>query len=185
MPSGKTFRYLFIVSAVIIAIASVWITNALVNKLKEEERKRIEIWIESIVLNSTMNSEEIDPGVFNDYNTLMKNIAEGNTTIPAILTNDSGELVDYKNLNLPEENQDEYIKTKIKKFANTHERIEAEVDEKLTLYVYYDDSTVLKQLQLFPFIQLAVVFIFIIISFLALNSTKKAEQNKFWVGLSK
>jgi signal transduction histidine kinase len=183
--SGKTFRYFFIISAVIIAIASVWVTNALVNKLKEEERKRIEIWIESVALNSSLNSEEIDQGAFNDYNALMSKIAEENTTIPVIVTYDSGEVLDSKNIQTPEENKDEYLNNKIKKFANTHDRIEAKLDENLILYVYYDDSTVLKQLQLFPFIQLTVVFIFIIISFLALNSTQKAEQNRVWVGLSK
>jgi signal transduction histidine kinase len=183
--SGKTFRYLFIISAVIIAIASVWITNALVDKLKEEERKRIEIWIESVALNASLNSEETDPGAFNDYNALMTKIAEENTTIPVIVTYDSGDVFDHKNIQIPEQTSDQYLKNKAAKFASKHDRIEMKLAEDLVLYVYYDDSSVLKQLQLFPFIQLTVVFIFIIISFLALNSTQKAEQNKVWVGLSK
>jgi signal transduction histidine kinase len=183
--SGKAFRYFFIISAVIIAIASGWVTNALVNKLKEEERKRIEIWIESVALNSSLNSEEIDPDAFNDYNALMTKIAEENTTIPVIVTYDSGVVLDYKNIQAPDEDTDEYLKGKIKKFENTHDRIEVKLDENLILYVYYDDSTVLKQLQLFPFIQLTVVFVLIIISFFALSSTQKAEQNRVWVGLSK
>ncbi|GHT76096.1 two-component sensor histidine kinase [Bacteroidia bacterium] len=185
MRSGKTFRYLFIVSAIIIAIVSVWVTNVLVDKLKEEERKKIEIWAESVVLNSSLNAETIDPGAFNDYNALMTKITEGNTTIPVIVTYDTGEVLDYKNIQVPEQGRDSFLKNKIKKFADKHHRIEARLDENFILYVYYDDSTVLKQLQLFPFVQLTVVFIFIIISFLALNSTQKAEQNKVWVGLSK
>ncbi|MDR0863332.1 MAG: HAMP domain-containing histidine kinase [Candidatus Symbiothrix sp.] len=178
-------RYLFITAAIIIAIASVWITNTLVDELKEEERKRIEIWAESVVLNSNPDSEAVDPGAFNDFNALMTKIAEGNTTIPVIVTYDSGEVLDYKNIQLPEQNPEQYLENRIRQFAKKHDRIETQVDENLVLYFYYDDSTVLKQLQWFPFVQLAVVFIFIIISFLALNSTRKAEQNKVWVGLSK
>ena len=185
MRSGKTFRYLFIISAIVIAIVSVWVTNVLVNKLKEEERKKIEIWVESVVLNSSLNAETIDPDAFNDYNALMTKITEGNTTIPVIVTYDSGEVLDFKNIQVPEQGRDLFLKNKIKQFASRHDRIEARFDENFVLYVYYDDSTVLKQLQLFPFVQLTVVFIFIIISFLALNSTQKAEQNKVWVGLSK
>ena len=185
MRSGKTFRYLFIVSAIVIAIVSVWVTNVLVDKLKEEERKKIEIWAESVVLNSSLNAETIDPDAFNDYNALMTKITEGNTTIPVIVTYDSGEVLDFKNIQVSEQNRDLFLKNKIKRFASRHDRIEARFDENFMLYVYYDDSTVLKQLQLFPFVQLTVVFIFIIISFLALNSTQKAEQNKVWVGLSK
>ena len=185
MRSGKTFKYLFIVSAIIIAIVSVWVTNVLVDKLKEEERKKIEIWTESVVLNSSLNAETIDPDAFNDYNALMTKITEGNTTIPVIVTYDTGEVLDVKNIQVPEQGRDLFLQNKIKQFAGRHDRIEARFDENFVLFVYYDDSTVLKQLQLFPFVQLTVVFIFIIISFVALNSTQKAEQNKVWVGLSK
>ena len=178
--SGKQFKYSFIIIAVIIAIASVWITNVLVNELKEEERKKIELWAESVLLISTV-SDDADDGVLSF---LLKN-TQGNTTIPAILTNDSGEVQNHVNIKLPEQNIDQFIEKKILKFAKSREPIIIELDEETKQYVYYDDSGVLKQLQWFPFVQLGVVFIFIIISFLALNSTKKAEQNKVWVGLSK
>ncbi|GHT11565.1 two-component sensor histidine kinase [Bacteroidia bacterium] len=189
--SGKTFRYFFIISAVIIAIASVWVTNVLVNKLKEEERKKIEIWAESVALIASQalledtNSESFNNDYAINYDKLLMNLIEGNTTIPVILIDNSGKESESKNIQIPEENKDEYLKSKIKKFADKHDPIEIKSDENHISYVYYDDSTVLKQLQLFPFVQLTVVFIFIIISFLALNSTQKAEQNRVWVGLSK
>jgi signal transduction histidine kinase len=185
--SGKTFRYLFIFVALIIAITSVWITNALVNELKEEERKKIEIWTESVALISAQAAISDDTGtdVFNNYDKLLVNVIESNTTIPVILTDNSGEVLDFKNIQVPEQDKDEYLKGKIRKFTNIHDRIETQLDDNFVLYVYYDDSTVLKQLQLFPFVQLGVVFVFVVVAFLALNSTKKAEQNKVWVGLSK
>jgi signal transduction histidine kinase len=185
--SGKTFKYFFVVSAVIIAIVSVWVTNVLVSKLKEEERKKIEIWVESVALNARLGSkevEEVDPDAYNDYNALTTKITEGNTTIPVIAMYDYGDILDSKNIQLPDQNADQYLKNKIKAFASKHGRIETKVDEDI-VFVYYDDSSVLKQLQLFPFVLLTIVFIFIIISFLALNSTQRAEQNRVWVGLSK
>ncbi|MDR2692379.1 MAG: HAMP domain-containing histidine kinase [Dysgonamonadaceae bacterium] len=185
----KIFRYLFIVTAIVIAIASVWVTNVLVNGLKEEERKKIEVWAESLVLlMSQPEFEDLDKAVeeaSNRYKSHLLNIIQDNTTIPVIVTDEAGNVADKKNIEVPEQDAEEYLKGKIKKFSNRHKPVEIKSIEDIKICVYYDDSTILKSLQLFPFVQLAVVFIFIAISFLALNSTKKAEQNRVWVGLSK
>ena len=186
--SGKTFRYLFIIIAVIIAIASVWVTNSLVKELKEEERKKIENWAEAVKTLQTMAMQtlpdNVDPNIFNEYDKMLVNIIQENTTIPLIHIDNQGTVLAEINIKIPERNHEQYIQDKIKDFSKKHEPIVFKLDEDVQ-YVYYDDSTVLKQLQLFPYIQLTVVFIFIIISFFALSSTQKAEQNKVWVGLSK
>ena len=185
----KSFRYPFIITAVVIAIASVWITNVLVNELKEEERKKIEVWAESLaLLMSQPEFEDLEKAVedaFNRYKSHLLTIIQDNTTIPVIVTDEAGNVADKKNIEVPEQNSEEHLKEKIKKFSNRHEPIVIKSIEDIKIYIYYDDSTVLKNLQLFPFVQLAVVFIFIAVSFLALNSTKRAEQNRVWVGLSK
>ncbi|MDR2058091.1 MAG: HAMP domain-containing histidine kinase [Dysgonamonadaceae bacterium] len=186
--SAKTFRYLFIFVAIIIAIASVWITNTLINELKEEERKKIEIWAKSVVLISTQAIfEDTNTDVFNNYDLLITELIEGNTTIPVILVNEWDSVIYKNNIHSPKENDSIFIRNKIKAFKKKREPIPIPINgnESSFQYVYYDDSTVLKQLQLFPFVQLGVVFIFVVVAFLALNSTKKAEQNKIWVGLSK
>mgnify|MGYP007055878446 CR=1 FL=1 len=51
--------------------------------------------------------------------------------------------------------------------------------------ICYDDSIMLKRLSSYPYIQLGVVLIFVVVAIFALLSSKKAEQNKVWVGLSK
>jgi nitrogen-specific signal transduction histidine kinase len=186
--SGKTFKYLFVFTAVIIAIASVGITHSLVNELKEEERKKIEIWAESLNLLSRQEvPEDLDPKIFDDYNTfLLKIIQENtNTTIPVIVTDSSNTVTSSLNIQFSKTDDTIFIAKKIEAFKKKHDPIVILVDESPIQYIYYDDSIVLKQLQIFPFVQSAVVFIFIIISFLALSSTKKAEQNRVWVGLSK
>ena len=190
--SGRRFRFIFIIIAAIIAMASVWATNVLVNELKEEEHKKIKTWAESLALISTqpelddLHLQEDVTNAFYAYNDHLFNIIEENTTIPVILTDDLGEIVEHKNIrNIPEQNSETYLENKMQKFAIKHERIVIPFDESENRYVYYDDSTVLKQLRLFPFVQLTIVFIFIVISFLALTSAQRAEQNRVWVGLSK
>lgn len=184
--SGKRFKYFFIFTAIIIAMASVWVTNSLVNELKGEERKKIEIWSESVALMSAQAiSEDSEVDIFNNYDNLILKIIQGNTTIPVILTNEAGEVQAALNIDSTKIDDHAFIQQKIKDFKNKRPPIVISIDENFINYVYYDDSTVLKRLQWFPFVQLGVVFIFIVISFLALNSTKKAEQNKVWVGLSK
>jgi len=106
-----------------------------------------------------------------------------------IITNDLGEIVDHRNNSNPETSDTTYLKKQLTKFAKKYVpitiTIPLEGGENIYQYVYYDDSTVLKRLRLFPIVQLTVVFIFIVISFLALTSAQRAEQNRVWVGLSK
>ena len=192
--SGRKFRYFFIITAAIIAIVSVWVTNTLVNDLKEEEHKKIKIWAESVALLSTQPEFEglkkEEEKAFSTYKEHLLQIIQGNTTIPVIITNDAGEITDHRNIRIPEQKSDTiYLIKQLTKFAKNHAPIVITIpldeNENINEYVYYDDSTVLKQLRLFPIVQLTVVFIFIFISFLALTSAQRAEQNRVWVGLSK
>jgi len=196
--SGRKFRYFFIITAAIIAIASVWATNILVNELKEEEHKKIQIWAESVALiaNLTLSEDLINvelfedknlEKLFNNYDNHIANIIESNPNTPAItvyMLNDSIQSA-FTSFGLMYPDDLVLIQKKIKAFEKKHEPITFQMEDNAVQYVYYDDSTVLKQLRLFPFIQLTVVAIFIIISFLALNSAQRAEQNRVWVGLSK
>lgn len=184
--SRKTFKYIFLLTAIVIAIASVWITNTLVNRLKEEERKKIENWAEATrIISTQIVPENVDPDFLNEYDNLLLKLIQDNTTIPVILTDDSGAILEQMNIKLPDQNSDKFLKRKVEKFAKKHAPIIIEIEESTHFYIYFDDSSVLKQLRIFPFIQLIVLFIFIAVSFLALISTQKAEQNKVWVGLSK
>ncbi|GHT51924.1 two-component sensor histidine kinase [Bacteroidia bacterium] len=185
---GNAWIYLFVVAAGLLGIVSLFVTNLLVNDLKEEERKKIEIWAESIALLSeqaqTIDNEDATTD-FNNYDKLLVLILQSNTTIPVILTDDTGQAIQVVNLKTPPTSSQPYIAQKIADWKQKHAPITIQLDENTTQYVYYDDSSVLKRLQWFPFIQLTVVFVFIVIAFIALMSTQKSERNKVWVGLSK
>lgn len=173
------FKYLFIATAVTIAIASLIVSNWLVNDLANEERKKMELWAEA-----TKNFANGDGK--SDLSIILK-ILSGNTTIPTILCDENGNIISSVNIVLPENEQNEFLAKKLNSFKKRHAPIIiTESNGKgFKQYIYYDDSTTLKKLQLYPYIQLSVLAIFIITSFFALISSKRAEQNKVWVGLSK
>lgn len=175
--SRRNLKYAFIIGAVLIAIASVVVSDMLIRKLAHEERVRMEIWTEAYRVLTTENT---------DQNLMVVlRIIEGNTSIPVILCDDAGNILSHRNIDVRGSDEDAFLKRKVTEFQSKNPPISVEIGPNSYQYLYYDDSILLKRLLMYPYVQLSVVFIFILIAFLALASTKKAEQNKVWVGLSK
>ncbi|MDR1556452.1 MAG: HAMP domain-containing histidine kinase [Tannerellaceae bacterium] len=175
--SRQYLKYFFILGAVAIAIASVVVSDTLIKKLAEDEREKIEVWAEAgrVIVN-----EDSDLNM-----ALSLRIIQGNTSIPVFLCDENDSIIVYRNIELPERNVEAFLAKKVKEFKNKNLPISIDIGDGSFQYLYYDDSIILKRLLLYPYAQLSVVFVFILIAFLALASTKKAEQNKVWVGLSK
>ena len=174
--SRQWLKYLFIITAILIAIASHVISDMLIKDLAQEERHKMEVWAEATRITASKDAAV-------DMSLVLK-ILQGNTTIPVVLCNDKDSILFVKNIDLPEDNIDEFKRSKVKELKGKNS-ITIDMEDGTFQYVYYDDSIILKRLLIYPYAQLAVVFVFIVIAFLALASTKKAEQNKVWVGLSK
>ena len=175
--SRQLLKYLFIVAAVVIAIASVFVSDLLIKDLAREERQKIEVWAEAT---RVLTSE--DPSL--NMNLILQ-IIPGNTAIPVMLCNDRDSVMKYKNIELPEKNVDEFLRKKVQELKKKKDPIVIDMEDGTYQYLYYDDSIILKRLLVYPYAQLTVMAVFILTAFLALASTKKAEQNKVWVGLSK
>lgn len=176
--SRQWFKLGFIVSAMVIAVASLIVSNYLSRDLAREEKQKMEVFAAAQKVITATDNPELNM-------MLVLTIIEGNKTIPVLLCDENDNIIEMNNINLPENNQEEFMRSKLKEIKLKNTPITLEFDDGTTQYLYYDDSVMLKRLNVFPFVQLAVVFIFILISFLALSSTQKAEQNKVWVGLSK
>ena len=175
--SRQRLKFVFIFTAILIAIASLVVSDMLIKDLAQEERQKMEVWAEATRLTASKNTAV-------DLSLVLK-ILEGNTTIPVVLCNDKDSIMFVKNINFPENNDvEEFKKAKVKELKSKN-TIVIDMEDGTFQYVYYDDSIILKRLLIYPYAQLTVVFVFIVIAFLALTSTKKAEQNKVWVGLSK
>jgi signal transduction histidine kinase len=173
---SNLFKYIFICIAIVIALSSLVVSNYLVEDLSKEERHKIELWAEATRLVASENDQT-------DMSLILQ-ILEGNTTIPVLLCDSANHVLLYINIELTGEDDSLFLAGKVVQFKRNHEPIIID-NESFKQYVYYDDSYTLKQLQVFPYIQMGVLSIFILTSFLALLSTKKAEQNRVWVGLSK
>jgi uncharacterized membrane protein SirB2 len=201
--SGQWWAYIFIMIAVLIVIATVVFSNSLSKKLAKEERNKAEVWAEAmniLTAPDTLNNPGDDAPPSYDalekkYNetestliNLILKIIDSNTSIPTILCDENDSVSSYKNIIVPEKDAASFLNNKIKKFKTSNPPIVIKLDEEdsqYLQYLYYDDSVFLKRLLMFPYVQLSVVFVFIVLSFFALISAKKAEQNKVWVGLSK
>ena len=166
----------FIFTAILIAMASLVVSDFLIKDLAQEERQKMEVWADATRLTASTN-------VSLDMSLVLK-IIQGNTTIPVVLCNEKDSVIADKNIEYPENGVDEFLKNKVQELKEKN-KIVIDMEDGSFQYVYYDDSILLKRLLVYPYVQLSVVFIFILIAFLALVSTKKAEQNKVWVGLSK
>lgn len=175
--SRQRLKLAFIFTAILIAIASVVVSDMLIKNLAQEERQKIEVWSEAT---RVMTSE--NPSL--NMNLILK-IIQGNNSIPVILCNEKDSVLSYNNLAVPEKAPNLFLQKKVRELKGKNLPIVIDMEDGTFQYLYYDDSTILKRLLIYPYAQLSVVFIFILLAFLALASTKKAEQNKVWVGLSK
>jgi signal transduction histidine kinase len=163
----RQVKILLVVAAVIIAIASLLVSHFLVRDLSKEEQGRMEVWAQALhALNAADENTDL---------TLVLNVLEGNNTIPVVVMNSDGVITDFRNLD-----DTLHIEQVARRMVQSGDTIR--VDDQL---VCYDESIMLKRLQAWPYVQLGIVLIFVVVAIFALLSSKKAEQNKVWVGLSK
>ena len=195
--SRQWWTYIFIFIAVLIVIATVYFSNSLSTKLAEEERIKAEIWAEAMYVLATPETIDFSEeplsykSLENKYNETQSalinfsfSIIEKNVSIPTILCDENDSVSNHTNIEFSGKDSIAFLKNKLIAFKAKNPPIVIEI-ESGNQFVYYDDSVFLKRLTMFPYIQLSIVFAFILLSFVALLGTKKAEQNKVWVGLSK
>lgn len=167
------------VVAFIIVATSLLFTNRLAEKLTLEQHRKMEIWAEAMrqFVNATEETEHVD---------FLWKIIEENDNIPVLIADQADQIVTSRNFaHVPEENADAYYAKELKRLKGLRKPIEISLGDNQKQYIYYDDSNLLKQLAYFPYIQLSVIAIFLIGVLMALATTKNAEQNRVWVGLSK
>ena len=200
--SRRIWKVVFLAISLVLVALFLYISNNLVKDLAEQERERMEIWADATQELATMGNDtgEVDDegnpvsSSVTDVDFLLR-IIEANHNIPVLLVDDKNNILLHRNFRLPEPEDSlafeisptnlEYLNKKLKHLKNSENKIEINIDKETTQYLYYEDSTLLRRLSYFPYIQLAVLILFFAIAYFALMSIKKAEQNKVWVGLSK
>ena len=168
-------KILLVVAAVLIAVASLVASNLLTRDLYEEEHKKMEIWAEA------MRTLNVDDG--NDGMNLVLKVIEDNTTIPVVVVDEKGEVQISRNTD--EKASPAELARQWKAAGHSIRILYDDANPKEYIDVCYDDSLMLKRLAVYPYVQLGVVLLFVVIAIFALLTSKRAEQNKVWVGLSK
>ena len=183
----RQVKILLVSAAVIIAVASLVVSHSLTKDLETEERNKMEVWAEA--MRSLNKADE------NTDLSLVLKVLNENNTIPVIVMDSKGNVSEFRNLKVDGKTYEDSLKAAavvgqnlkssgrdIRIYLNQNDSASTGSDY---IDVVYDDSLMLKRLAVYPFVQLGVVMLFVVVAIFALLTSKKAEQNKVWVGLSK
>lgn len=180
-------RTAFLVTAGAVVAMFLWVSDGLVRDLSAQERERMQIWADATREMVRVLSADDTDGTRVDVDFLL-GIIESNTTIPVLLTDDEGHILQSRNFGIADPPDDEgmrFLQRKLDALRGGHNVIDIDIAPGLQQHLYYEDSTLLKRLSSYPYVQVVVMLVFIAVVYFAVLSTKKAEQNKVWVGLSK
>lgn len=166
--------------AVTLSVTSLVVSHFLVTDLKTEEHRKMEIWAQA--MQSLNNADETT-----DLSLVLE-VLGSNHTIPVIVLNQNNEIQDFRNLSIHEKDATDstaYIQQKADAWKRAAHTIRIDLSESDYMLICYGDSLLLRRLAWWPYVQLGVVIVFMMVALFALLSSKRAEQNKVWVGLSK
>ncbi len=202
----KRGKILLLCTAIIIGVASLLYTNWLTKKMEVEERNKVELWAEAtqrqndirIVFRNEKGEAITESGTVipeiiikeneeleNKYLSFISMVSAQNTTIPIIVVDSNSTIVTNANINYKENRKDEVLRKELSKMKTQNEPIRIDIPGGDYQLLYYRESSILRNLRLYPLIQLFVIIIFILVAYFAFNATQRAEQNQVWVGMSK
>lgn len=172
-----------VIAAVVISVASLMVSHYLTLDLSQEERSKMETW--ATAMRALSKADENT-----DLELVLKVINENNT-IPVVVMDSKGNAQFFRNIEVKGKDYADSLKNATalgRILLNENKNIRISIDDgnhSDYINVCYNDSLMLKRLHVYPFVQLGVVMLFVVVAIFALLTSKKAEQNKVWVGLSK
>lgn len=179
----RLVKIVLVVAAILIAVASLVVSHFLTRDLSQEERNKMEVWAEAMrALNQADENTDMS---------LVLAVIDENNTIPVIVLDRDGQVQSYRNIRIKAKNAADSLRQTQQmglRWKNSGQNIRiqlGETDKEDYIDVCYDDSLMLRRLAVYPYVQLGVVMIFVVVAIFALLTSKRAEQNKVWVGLSK
>lgn len=173
----RIVKIVLLIFAFSIGFFSLWYTNQLVNKLELQERQKIETWANATKMIISQDFEG-DPS-------FLFAIIQQNNTIPVILTDEDGNITGHRNLDSALVDNESYLRSRLEEMKEVNDPITIEYVEGKSLIFYYENSVLLNQLKIYPYFQLAVIALFLAVSYFAFSYSRRSEQNKVWAGMSK
>lgn len=180
----RQVKITLVVVAIIIAVASLAVSHFLIADLSKEERNKMEVWAQAL---HTLNNANENTDV-----SLVLSVIKANNSIPVIVVDSTGNVMDYRNVEIDANNNSDstaFLAQEANRMIRSGRAIKILLPPSGNRGDYqmvcYDESLMLRRLATYPYVQLGIVFIFVVVAIIALLSSKRAEQNKVWVGLSK
>lgn len=180
----RRVKIVLVLAAVVIAVVSLVVSHVLIRDLAGEERAKMEVWAEAM---RTLNHADENT----DINLVLR-VINSNNTIPVVVLDPNGQVQAYRNIDIDRCDNAADTTAFLARLGNqllaSNRFIRIALDDNRStgyIDVCYDDSLMLRRLASYPYIQLGVVMLFVVIAIFALLTSKRAEQNKVWVGLSK
>jgi two-component system, sporulation sensor kinase D len=173
----QRWKQILLLSAVLIGVGSLWYTSGLVKHIQITERQKMEMWAEAvrIVTSAGLDSELAFPF----------SVIENNTHIPVILTDSAGEIISHKNLDSLKAENPKYLDRQLEHAREENDSLVIHLGPGEYQLLFYRDSFLLRQLIFFPYVQLGVIILFVLVSYIAFSVSRTAEQNEVWTGMSK
>lgn len=179
---NKSIKYLLMLAAIGIAAFFLVFSHSLVEELKQESSSKMEVWADAMAaLNNADENTDLD---------LVLSVLNDNSTIPVIVRNAHGDIEQYRNITVRESSSQDsidYLRRCAERMKKEGYFIRINYNDTPDGYmeIIYEDSTVLKKLAVFPYVQIAILLVFVIVIIVTLLHLKRAEQNRVWIGLTK
>lgn len=173
----QRWKQILLSAAILIGVGSLWYTNRLVGDIETTERQKVELWAEAIRI---MNQADFETDLAFPFS-----VIESNTHIPVILTDSDGNILNYKNLDSTRVEDAKYLHKQLSQARIENDSLLINLGNDEYQCIYYRDSILLRKLIFFPYVQLGVIILFILVSYIAFSISRKAEQNEVWTGMSK
>ena len=171
-------RWIILVVSVVLIGLFIWNISIFFDRIKKEERKKMEIWVEaySNIINSGLDSN-VDP--------LSLTVIERNTSTPMIEFYVENETYKTRNISNHEVETKAEIRDLVETFKSQNPPINVTQDGKLLSKIYYGNSEVLQKLKYLPAVIIIAIVLFILIMYFFYITSKSNEQSKLWAGMAK
>ncbi len=187
-PASVNFKIILLIIALAIAGGTLYYTQSLVNKLQDRERNIVELYAKGIEY--LANSTSVDVDLTFLFDNIIKPI-----DFPIILTDSSNNIdpensLDIKNViydsTFTSEQKKIFLLNLVKEMDEIHSPIDVTYADTIILQrIHYGDSELINQLKFYPYLQIIIAALFIIIGYIGFSQIKRSEQSNIWVGMAK
>lgn len=176
-------KMLFIALAMVVGFGSLLFSDMVVRQLAEKEKNEIKLWSHAMAMMG--DTDLSDARVHSQLEELIGEIIDNNNTIPSIITDKNYRVLNYSNISEQTVASSEKLRAELERMASMHDPIEINIFNGGRFYIFYGESTLLRILKYYPYLQLGIIAVLVALGYITFRSSKRDEQNRVWIGMAK